>query len=690
MALVPFTPAVTIEVAFTNNPLDGSLTWTDVTEWHTGFTCSNPLGRQHQLDRVQPTSYTVTFTNNDGRFTPTNTSSPYYHSPSTGTGMVPGKPMRILSTWPQSGGTVYPVAYGLVDNWKPQIVDASRQTATCQFTDLFKLFNGAYLNNPTLFPDLILTLGGADLQNYYRLSDSGPPTVFDSGPSQLNGTIGGVMGYQAEGNVLYDPAAAMDFSAGTGQPSGWVQATGTPTNPQTIFGSFLCNPIDPTLTPLTGFDQTVAYFPGNPTINANETVLQITAGGQMLLNHGTFPGNVLVPANPGADIYGPSNMNNGMPHWWQITEAASGGNFIWTLWVDGVSYGSVTLAQPNDGPVIWGGFQGVLFGEPWTYPAFNGVMQDVGSFSPLALTSSQIQSIFTTGSYLQVDQLTGARINAALVVAGVGSVAQNLAAGTMPCAPETSEGVQTTSGAVPVGQQVSSTPLETAITQTLLGDYIMTANDSENGFLYQDQSGTIQFKDRHYPQLNSTTTTSQATIGDNTSTSNHYETDLSIPQDDLDLWPSAQVQRNNGQIETSTDAASQTAFGPRTYELSGLLFDQDLYSTALAQWITYLYAWPLPRVGAITLSSTTNAGGMLPLMLGLNLWDSITVQRQGPGEAQTSIFCCIESIAHTWDGSKWTTKLVLSPFEVSAKANLVLLLNNATDGTLDSTNVLGG
>jgi hypothetical protein len=693
VALVPGVPQVIVEVAFTNNPLDSSLTWTDISAYVTGFTPSTPLGRQHQLNRSQPTSYTVTFTNRDGRFTPTNTTSPYYHSPSVGTGLVPRKPIRIRAVWPQSGGTTYTVARGFVDKWVAVPTDALNQTATARFTDWFKIFNSTYLDNPTLFPNLIESLAPGDLVEYHRLNEAGPPSVADSGPLGSTGSIqGGFMGFGAPGLVLYDPSPAMDFSAGTGAPSACILGGATAATDQTFIGTFLCNPIDLSVVTVTGLDQTVAYFPGDPVINANQEVLQILDGGQMVLQHGTFSSGVITPTGTTYDIVGPGHMDDGMPHWWAVTIVGTS-PWTWTLWVDGVSYGSISLPQHCAGPVIWGGVIGSFGGFPFTAGAFNGVMQDLASWGLIALTGTQIQQIFTTGSYLQIDQTTGLRIAAAMTVAGFATIPQNLAAGTMPCAPETSAGVQTTSGAVPVGQQLSTTPLETAITQTLLGDYIMTANDTENGFLYQDQSGVIQFKDRHYPQLNATTTTSQATSGDNAAATYHYDvTGFAWPQDDQDLWPIAQVQRNNGLIAVSADSGAVTAFGPVTYELSGLLFDQDFYSAALAQWITYLYAWPLPRVSGVTLSSKTNAGVDLPIMLGLNLWDSITLQRQGPGETQVSTMMVIESIAHTWDATKpeWTTTLVLSPFEVSAKANAVLIVGDATRGTVDSTNVLGG
>jgi len=102
----PAMPTTTVQVAFQNNPFDTSLTWTDVTKYVTGFTTS--MGRQHELQQVGPSTATIQLTNQDGRFSPWNTASPYYYS---GTGLTVGHPVRIRATW---SGTTYDVFYGYV------------------------------------------------------------------------------------------------------------------------------------------------------------------------------------------------------------------------------------------------------------------------------------------------------------------------------------------------------------------------------------------------------------------------------------------------------------------------------------------------------------------------------------------------------------------------------------------------
>jgi hypothetical protein len=108
----PSVPPVTkVEIAFVSNPY-GTLTWTDVTD-HVDLTAgiSWNRGRQAELDQNQAGTATFTLNNPDGRFDPTNTSSPYYPFVSS------NRPVRITAT---QAGTTYPLFYGFVEDW-PQL-----------------------------------------------------------------------------------------------------------------------------------------------------------------------------------------------------------------------------------------------------------------------------------------------------------------------------------------------------------------------------------------------------------------------------------------------------------------------------------------------------------------------------------------------------------------------------------------
>lgn len=568
--------------------------------------------------------------------------------------LVPGKPVRLVATW----ATVpYPIFYGFADAWTPVPTDSLNQTATLDASDVLTLLNLKLLQNSTILPNTILA---SSPLAYWRMGDPvGTSTLADSSGNGQGAFVQGAVTYATDGLALYDPSTAVDFSGGTSAPSGVATPavfTAASTSSFTIIGSIK--------TTATG--EIVMQFQSG--VSAGQLyveALMVDFNGRVNLSSGQQPTPTLT--NPALTVQGPI-VNDGNPHWVAVTVTQSGGNATWGLTVDGVSYGTATNTFIWNGNLVVGGVLEYLIGAESFAPTFDGIMQDVAVFSGV-LSSTVLTNIFTVGSYFQNVEYTGQRIAKALIVAGYGVYPQNLATGSVLCAPETA-----------------------SMTQTLCGDYCLEANDTENGLFYQDPSGTIQFKDRHYPQINSTSTASQATIGDNPSAPYHYDvTGLTIPQDALDLWPDVQTQRNNGVIQQVINAAAAAASGWRTLQRTGLLMNADPDALYLAQWLSYLYATPQIRVSSVLLSSLSAQGANLPIMLGLLLWESIIMQRQGSGESPFSQMNVIEGTAHNVDFAQgtWKTTWQLSPFEVSAKANAVLILNSSTLGILN-TNVVGG
>lgn len=569
--------------------------------------------------------------------------------------MVPGHPVRSVDTWT---AVPYPVYYGFTDSWTPQPHDELNQDVALAASDVLKILNSKYLSNPTVLPNTILA---SSPLAYWRMGDlTGSSSFADSSGNGRSAYIAGHVGFGAVGTVLYDPAAATDFSDGANAPSGLAflpNITAASTSSFTF--------IDTIKTTVN--NQIVMQF--QSAITGGQLFVEalcIGADGHINLSNGSQPSAVL--NNPVVDVEGPL-VTDGFPHWIAVTVSQSGGSATWSLSVDGVSYGSGA-----SGPFTWsgtsmlGGVFAVSAGATNIFSTFEGVMQDAAVFTGV-LSGAAITNIFTVGSYFQNIEYTGQRIAKALIVAGFGGFPQNLATGTVLCAAEVSP-----------------------VTQNLCGDYILAANDTENGLLYQDPTGVLQLKDRHYPQINSTTVTSQATIGDNDSATYHYEVEgLSIVQDFLDLYPDIKAQRNNGVIQEVTDFSGVPNGFSQTLQRTALLNESDPDVLILAQWLSYLYSHPLIRVAGVTLSSVTASGVNLPQMLGRQLWDAVTIQRQGSGESPLSTTQVVESISHSFtaDDPSWKTTWQLSPFEISAKANLALILNSSSLGILN-TNVVGG
>lgn len=95
-----------VQCAFSTSP-DAALStqaWTDITAYvdtQVGISISNH-GRGDEDDDIQPTELSLVLDNRDGRFTPENTTSPYYPNVKT------GKRIRVGLSWAGNGKQFYP------------------------------------------------------------------------------------------------------------------------------------------------------------------------------------------------------------------------------------------------------------------------------------------------------------------------------------------------------------------------------------------------------------------------------------------------------------------------------------------------------------------------------------------------------------------------------------------------------
>ena len=225
-------------------------------------------------------------------------------------------------------------------------------------------------------------------------------------------------------------------------------------------------------------------------------------------------------------------------------------------------------------------------------------------------------------------------------------------------------------------------PAATTLVGTDVFSYIQSVANSENGYMWQDQNGVIQLKNRHYTfQSGSPAATVQATFanaapGNNTSPYPFLIDQFTPGFDNLDLWNQILVSANPGPtygnvpipagtVQTFQDFTSQAKYGKRTLSKTGLLVNSDLEARYIAWWLGAMYSSPLKRVRSIKLSSAVNSGGTLSQQLGRNLYDKIAIQYNSPTGAtvfnQNSL---IEGIEQDWTAEEITTVFRLAPTDV--------------------------
>lgn len=171
---------------------------------------------------------------------------------------------------------------------------------------------------------------------------------------------------------------------------------------------------------------------------------------------------------------------------------------------------------------------------------------------------------------------------------------------------------------------------------------MQTLEASEQGSVYADEANIIQFADRHAILSETRSNTSQATFG----TGNLPYTEIALDYSSSLIKNNVTVTRTGGVAQTSTDATSVTAYGKKSYGLSGMAMSTDVQALATAAFIVSAYKDPAVRVSSITIASQYHADTMTQA-LSRQIRDRVTVQFAPPGGGTISQELFIEGIEHS-------------------------------------------
>jgi hypothetical protein len=98
---------------------------------------STQRGAQRELERIEAGTGNIVLENLDGRFTPFNTSSPYYPN------VLPMRRIRITGTW---SAIAYPVFVGFVEGWPVQFPSDADMETHVSLVDGFKMLAQAFVS----------------------------------------------------------------------------------------------------------------------------------------------------------------------------------------------------------------------------------------------------------------------------------------------------------------------------------------------------------------------------------------------------------------------------------------------------------------------------------------------------------------------------------------------------------------
>lgn len=231
-------------------------------------------------------------------------------------------------------------------------------------------------------------------------------------------------------------------------------------------------------------------------------------------------------------------------------------------------------------------------------------------------------------------------------------------------------GVQAVGSYRPVGQAASG--------------YMRQLENAEQGAIFVRKDGSLQFKNR---TTTSDSIVSTAIISDEIGSSYPF-TNIEIDANDLEkIFNNIVATYENGQT-TQTDSTSVTAYGPQIQQIDLALMSTRADADAAAAALLAKYKNPTLTIESLTLD-TRSATLLTSFVLGLELTQDYIVRFQ-PMKTGTVYWRAlrIQGISHNIRPQQWTTTLYFSPGSTNVNGPL-FILNNATYGLLDGTQVLG-
>ncbi len=218
-----------VQVAFSDDPLDASPTFNDITADVRSFTTTR--GRDNISDRIRTGKATIILDNTAGDYTPFNTAGA--NSPH----VIPMRQLRISAQYDisgafalgddvDSGGLVdigeVPIFTGFVEGWEPRWTDGTDMTTRVTCADGIKLWNQFTISNgygpSSIRPAMkamLLDLGwpAAWVDGYTGVTDTQAHSPTGSALTALRlleDTDGGELFIQADGHAMFHPTAYRD------------------------------------------------------------------------------------------------------------------------------------------------------------------------------------------------------------------------------------------------------------------------------------------------------------------------------------------------------------------------------------------------------------------------------------------------------------------------------------------------
>jgi len=608
---------VSVELAFGFGPngTPGAGAWVDVTQWVDLDASSSAIvattGRGPRSG-ITPGSLQFTLENLDGRFTPANTSGPYYGN------LVNGVPVRVRTTYLGS-----PVVQwlGYIDSGWPQEFTSRRPVVELTAHDLFGLI--AQADAPRTAFDAFIAATSPAPAHYI---EPGP----DGWADRVTGRVYRHTAQLAEqeGGAIIDGGAA---------PWGQVDPDGYA-------------PSDLSLTAYTSSLTAMFVFRIPPERGATDTLLASTIGVAPTYAPFTvivgpdrveFRADTTAGKRTATTLADEAQLYDGRPHLLVVHAPTSTGDL--RIWIDGRELTvDNTTALVGLISTALSGF--AIGGRPLdapTVPPFQGVIDPFIVWT--GLTGAQAATVAVGGNDAATLAWAGLRLDERVTrLVGALGLGQHL-------------GTLDTSGIVTQQGYRQGDPLE----------LLQTIEDTEQGRLWIDATGDLRFSSRAWAWTDSRSTTPRVVFSDDGTllaagtAEEMLETGTVITDDPLNISNVAAVTSTNGRQQIVENAASVAKYGRRgAVQLSGLLHPSDHQSLGIAEWIVTSQGEPELQCRELSFRVEDDIAVLAPFARTIAEGDLVRIRKTSP-IGLLDLYAHLIAVTHRWTFTGWTVSLKL-------------------------------
>lgn len=223
------------------------------------------------------------------------------------------------------------------------------------------------------------------------------------------------------------------------------------------------------------------------------------------------------------------------------------------------------------------------------------------------------------------------------------------------------------------------TTLGAAFADSLESDplnYLHRLTASEQGQLFVAGDGALTLHSRSRRLIETRSTTSQATFGEAGSSGElPYQAGIRIERSRDTVRNEVTVKLASGEVASSSDSTSQTAYGTRSHSIATLA-PSPVDAKSVAEYVVSRYKDVQARIPQVTLvahrppqsGDTWTATTMMEAALGLEISDRVTVKRRPGGGTAIELTELVEGVEHTFDTTRWETTFNLSPADTKVFA----------------------